>query len=576
MVQGAAPPPIIGVPETGVESAQPATAAAAPARDPLLDKDPLFSKFAETNPHLLQYIREWVEAGNAFPKFVDRLTRENSLEEYPNLVYPVGDPVFIHINRVKEWSYVAIEPPLTEDRKAKYIAIRDEMLRIATTAEAPEAKDEFSKLIEELVRQITEAGVETRGGLFSTLRIKRIQVTEADRRVVLYHLKRDILEHGKIEPMMRDPYIEDVHCVGLKRMHIDHKLFGMLPTNMRFEDRISLDEYLRGMTERIGTPVSDARPIIDASLPGGSRLNVIYSEDVSREGSSFTIRKFSEKPMTLTQLIENRTMSPEIAAYLWMCMEQGMNVFVCGETASGKTTTLNGMVPFINHHWKVYSAEDTPEVIAPHPIWQRVVTRESGAQESRVELYDLLRAALRSRPRFIIVGEIRGREGTVAFQAMQTGHFVISTFHAPSVKQMIQRFIGDPINIPERFMDNLNVVVFQQLVYEKGRVLRRVISVDEILRYSAELGGVLTRNIFSWNPDQDTHYFGGIYNSFVLENKIAPKLKYQDKRIIYEDLKKRSAILRRMVEKNLLPYDDLNKVLAKYYDEGEKGLSEYT
>jgi flagellar protein FlaI len=204
-----------------------------------------------------------------------------------------------------------------------------------------------------------------------------------------------------------------------------------------------------------------------------------------------------------------------------------------------------------------------------------VVTRESGVEESRVELFDLLRAALRSRPRFIVVGEIRGREGSVAFQAMQTGHFVISTFHAPSVKQMIQRFVGDPINIPERFMDNLNVVVFQQLVYERGRVLRRVISVDEILRYSAELGGVLTRNIFSWNPDQDTHYFGGIYNSFVLENKIAPKLKYQDKRIIYEDLKKRAAVLRRMVEKGLLPYDDLNLLLGKFYDEGEPALSDF-
>jgi flagellar protein FlaI len=267
-------------------------------------------------------------------------------------------------------------------------------------------------------------------------------------------------------------------------------------------------------------------------------------------------------------------MSPEIAAYLWLCMEHGINVFVCGETASGKTTTLNAMLPFINHHWKVYSAEDTPELVSPHPVWQRVITRESGAEESRVELYDLIRTALRSRPRFIAIGEIRGREGFVAFQAMQTGHFVISTFHAPSVKQMIQRFIGDPINIPERFMDNLNVVVFQQLVYEGGRVLRRVISVDEIIRYSAELGGVLTRNIFAWNPDQDTHYFGGIYNSHVLENKISPKLKYQDKRIIYEDLKKRAAILRRMVDKGILYYDDVNAFLRKYYDIGEKAFAD--
>jgi flagellar protein FlaI len=540
----------------------------------LISRDRNLAKFSEANPHLLLYVETWVRAGKPFPEFTEKLTREHALMTAPNLVYPVGDPIFIHIYKLEETKYVAVEPEIGPEMRSKYNEIREEMLRIATGEDAPESRPEFAALIEKLVERITVQGVSTDTGFFSRFKIKKVPLTDLEKKIVLYHLKRDILELGRLEPLMRDPYIEDVHCVGLKTIHIDHKMYGMLPTNIRFTSRIELDEFLRGLTERIGNPVSDAKPIVDASLPDGSRLNVIYSEDVSKEGSSFTIRKFSEKPLTITQLIENRTMNSEIAAYLWLCMEHGINVFVCGETASGKTTTLNAMIPLINHHWKVYSAEDTPELISPHPVWQRVITRESGVEESRVELYDLIRTALRSRPRFIAIGEIRGREGFVAFQAMQTGHFVISTFHAPSVKQMIQRFIGDPINIPERFMDNLNVVVFQQLVYEGGRVLRRVISVDEIIRYSAELGGVLTRNIFAWNPDQDTHYFGGIYNSHVLENKISPKLKYQDKRIIYEDMKKRAAVLRRMVDKGILPYDDVNAFLRKYYDTGEKTFAD--
>jgi len=540
----------------------------------LTSRDRLLAKFSEVNPHLLLYVENWVRSGKPFPEFTKILTREHALQSKPNLIYPVGDPIFIHIYKLEETKYVAVEPEIAPEMRSKYGEIREEMLRIATGEDAPESRTEFAALIEKLVERITVQGVSTDTGFFSRFKVKKVPLTDLEKRIVLYHLKRDILEIGRLEPMMRDPYIEDIHCVGLKTMHIDHKMFGMLPTNIRFTSRIELDEFLRGLTERIGNPVSDAKPIVDASLPDGSRLNVIYSEDVSKEGSSFTIRKFSEKPLTLTQLIENRTMNSEIAAYIWLCMEHGTNVFVCGETASGKTTTLNAMLPFINHHWKVYSAEDTPELVSPHPVWQRVITRESGVEESRVELYDLIRTALRSRPRFIAIGEIRGREGFVAFQAMQTGHFVLSTFHAPNVKQMIQRFIGDPINIPERFMDNLNVVIFQQLVYEGGRVLRRVISVDEIIRYSAELGGVLTRNIFAWNPDQDTHYFGGIYNSHVLENKIAPKLKYQDKRIIYEDMKKRAAVLRRMVDKGILAYDDVNAFLKRYYDTGEKVFAE--
>ncbi|MEM3396595.1 MAG: type II/IV secretion system ATPase subunit [Thermoplasmata archaeon] len=519
------------------------------------------------NPHLGKYLESLAAKGFPKPVFLERLGEEVSRLKNPNIIYPVGDPIFIHLYRPNGYYYVVIEPPLPPETEAKYNQILELMLKYATRfEETPEKKEEFELLIDKLINRITSVEEKEKRKFFRKFEFEKIPVTPQELEVLRYHIKKNILENGKIEPLIRDPYIEDIHCVGTTEIHITHKLFGMLATNLQFAKIGEIDEFLRNMTERIGHPVSDARPVVDAALPDGSRLNVVYSEDVSMRGPSFTIRKFSEKPYTLPRLVAWNTLSAEMAGFLWLCVENGINAFVCGETASGKTTTLNALIPFINHKYKVYSAEDTPEIISPHKVWQRMLTRESVQESARVEMYDLLRAALRSRPNFIIVGEIRGKEGFVAFQAMQTGHYVLSTFHAPSVKQLIQRFIGEPINIPERFMDNLNLVVFQQNVYEGGRVMRRCISIDEILKYSKEKGGVLTRNMFMWEPDRDQFFFNGINNSYILEEKIAPRLKYKDKAAIYRDLEARATAIQKLVEAKVFDYDVLNRILDEYFE----------
>ncbi|MGC8913302.1 MAG: type II/IV secretion system ATPase subunit [Thermoplasmata archaeon] len=527
---------------------------------------PTLEEVIAKNPHLGDYLNQLAGKGIPKPVFMERLTEDVARQKNPNIIYPVGDPIFIHIYRPNGYYYVVIEPSLSPELEAKYNQMLEMMLKYATRFEdTPEKKEEFEVLIDKLINHITR--VEERGRrFFRKLEFEKIQVTKSELEILKYHIKKNILENGKIEPMIRDPYIEDIHCVGTTEIHITHKLFGMIATNLRFASSLEIDEFLRNMTERIGHPVSDARPVVDAALPDGSRLNVIYSEDVSMRGPSFTIRKFSEKPYTLPRLVAWNTMSAEMAGFLWLCIENGINAFICGETASGKTTTLNALIPFINHKYKVYSAEDTPEIISPHKVWQRMLTRESVQESARVEMYDLLRAALRSRPNFIIVGEIRGKEGFVAFQAMQTGHYVLSTFHAPSVKQLIQRFVGDPINIPERFMDNLNLVVFQQNVYEGGRVMRRCISIDEILKYSKEKGGVLTRNMFMWEPDRDLFFFNGINNSYILEEKIARRLKYKDKALIYRDMEARAKVIQKLVEARIFDYDLLNRILDEYFE----------
>jgi flagellar protein FlaI len=261
-----------------------------------------------------------------------------------------------------------------------------------------------------------------------------------------------------------------------------------------------------------------------------------------------------------------------MAGYLWMCLENGMCIFYSGETASGKTTMLNATLPFINQKYKMFTAEDTAEVAPPQPVWQQLITREQGPPESHVDIFTLLKAALRSRPNYIIVGEIRGAEGAVAFQGMQTGHPVLATFHASAVKKMIQRLTGDPINIPNTFIDNLNIAMILQAVYRKGKFLRRCLSIEEIEGYYEEAGGVVTRAVFEWDPAGDVHHFRGLNNSFILENKIADKLGYEDKRKIYEDVFLRAKILERMKEEKIEDYYAVLKVIWDYQIKGIDGL----
>ncbi|MCZ7372820.1 MAG: type II/IV secretion system ATPase subunit, partial [Candidatus Methanoperedens sp.] len=319
-------------------------------------------------------------------------------------------------------------------------------------------------------------------------------------------------------------------------------------------------------------PVSDFRPIADGALPDGSRINIIYSQEVSRRGSSFTLRKFSATPSSITQLVRWGSISSEIGAYLWLCIENGMNVFASGETASGKTTALNAILPFINSTGKVYSVEDTAEVLAPHEVWQQMITRETGPKNTQVDMFSLLKLALRSRPTYVIVGEIRGVEGAVAFQAMQAGNSVMATFHASSVKKLIQRITGDPIKVPVTFIDNLHVVIILQAVYRQGVFLRRCVSVEEIEGYMEESKGVITRAVFQWDSINDKHHFRGLNNSYILENIIAHKLGYADRKKIYIELELRAKILKKMVELNIVDYYKVKDIVWSFERNGIDGL----
>jgi archaeal flagellar protein FlaI len=528
-------------------------------------------KIITENPHLQKYLEE-LQSKMDRPVFYSKLPRDLRSEKYPNLIYPTKGSVFIHIIRTKDMEgkeYHAIEPTLDEKEKMK----RDELLVLlyekVPSRERVKTDDEIKGAIRELLDQLTIIDEQSAGNVKVTR--GRLRVTSVEKMNIEYDITKNIIGGGPLEPFMRDPYLEDIHIITGENVHLIHKVFEMIKTNIHI-DKSWANTFSQEFSEKIGSPVSEGQPIADGTLPDGSRVNIIHSKDVSLKGPTMTIRKFSETPTSVTQLINWGTFDTGVAAYLWLCLQYGRSLFVCGETASGKTTTANAVIPFIPPEKKIFSVENTPEVQVPHAVWQQLLTKSTGPKEGHIELDDLLRAGLRSRPDYIIPGETRGIEGRVVFQAMQTGHPVITTFHAGSVTKVIQRFTGHPINIPKTFMDNLDVVLIQMAVERKGKRIRRVLSVDEVEGYNKQVDGIMSRKAFEWNAIDDTHTFKANRNSYILESRIAKMAGLIDPMQIYDEFDRRKHILDRMIEEKIFDYYEVVQFIWTFYREGEKAL----
>jgi flagellar protein FlaI len=469
-----------------------------------------------------------------------------------DVVYPIGEGVWAHLHREQGlWRYHLVEPELSPEQATEVVRLRD---RVATEA-ARQGDHQRSGTLKEALLKIL-------------LRIRPGADPGTD--PVANRLLKDMAGYGPIDSLLRDTHLEDIHVVGTNAVYVIHSLHGMMPTNVRFTDELDLVRFLRLLCERLGRPVSDSTPIVDAVLPDGSRLNLVYSEDVSRRGPSLSLRRGNNAPFSITRLIQLNTLSAEAAAYLWICLQQGMSMFLCGEAACGKTSTLNTLLPFIDPRGKIYSAEDTPEVRPPHRVWQRLLTRETGPVEGHVKMFDLLRAALRSRPDYIVVGEIRGAEGAVAFQAMQTGHATLATFHATDATTLVQRLGAAPMNVPLTFIDNLNVALFQESRVVDGRRVRRVTRIVEIASSSPE--GVVAIPVFAYDIEEDRMRFQGLNNSHILEKKIAPLLGMEDTRKIYGILERRARILEEMVKRNIVESEEVARIFMEFSVRGEKAL----
>jgi len=572
-------------------------------------------EYVRGSPHLLEYLQIFPVNEYGIPLFFSELKRDLRSIKEPNLIYPANDNAFIHIffdkNDVRNY-YIPIEPSFLHNVESLVPALEYNLIDLLDALEIdPITNEERTRVLKDLIKQslyIEDSGDETipvisgkkDGNLkrkLKTLLNKdltarkdsdkdaifakiphlpdgRIIVNQQEYNALEYLIIRDKIELGILKPFISDRYIEDISVGGIGPIFIEHKIFKGLKSVVGWDNTDVLDQFVVKLAERARRPITYRNPIVDATLPDGSRINIVYSTDISRKGSNFTIRKAMDDPISILQLIDFKTCDYMVAAYLWICIENGMSLFMSGETASGKTTTMNALTVFIPPENKIVSIEDTPELQLPHLNWVREVSKGKGSGEgegSDVTMFDLLKAALRQRPNQIIVGEIRGVEGAVAFGAMQTGHPVLSTFHAASVEKLIQRLCGDPINIPKTYIDNLNLVIIQSSVRRPtGELVRRILSVNELVGYSTETGGFSFVEMFHWDPVTDAFEFTGKGSSFLLENKIATMLGIPDhkKAAMYFEIEKRARLLERLHKGGYTDYYDLYHMITKIKKQG--------
>ncbi len=388
--------------------------------------------------------------------------------------------------------------------------------------------------------------------------------------IIKYYVQRDIIGLGKIEPMMRDKDIEDISCDGEKiQLYIYHRnsLFGSLITNVVFENGDELDTFVMKLSQKCGKSISVAEPLVEGSLPDGSRVHATLGTDIARRGSNFTIRKFTKAPLTPIHMMEYGTLDSMQLAYLWLAIENRKSILISGGTASGKTSLLNALSLFIRPSMKIVSIEDTPELNLPHPHWVPEVARtpiSEGRKTGEVSLFDLLKSSLRQRPDYIIVGEVRGIEAYVLFQQIATGHAGLATIHAANLPQLIDRLTTPPISLPPGLIQNLDILVFLLQVKSRDRYLRRV---NQILEVTGLKGDKPTTNeIFRWKPVDDK--FETIEKSQVLEH-IARSIGLTEASL-KEELRTRRSILEWMQEKRMFDYREVSNIINGYYSNPER------
>ncbi|MBS7632170.1 type II/IV secretion system ATPase subunit [Candidatus Bathyarchaeota archaeon] len=381
---------------------------------------------------------------------------------------------------------------------------------------------------------------------------------------ILYHAERDLVGFGQIDPLMRDPNIEDISCDGVKKpCYIWHRNYESIETNIEFQTDEELDNMVVKLVHMAGKHVSSAFPIVDASLPGKHRLAVCYRREVTPFGTAFTIRKFREDPYSMIDLINIGTFSEEMAAYFWQCLEHRASIMVLGGTAAGKTTALNALACLIKPGSKIITIEETAELNLPHENWVSLIARQSyglgGSSIGEVSLFDLVKATLRHRPDILIVGEVRGQEAYVLFQALATGHGGMCTMHAENVDSAVKRLTQKPMEIAPAYIPLMNIILSIQRVHlikgAEKKAYRRVMNVNEIADYQDY------RPTFKWNPSKDEHVPS--MDKSVILNAISEKIGMTKKEIL-EEIERRKQVLHWMRERNIRSYKDVAAIIAEY------------
>ncbi len=461
----------------------------------------------------------------------------------------------------KELIYEIEEPPLTEE---------EEKIKKKIT-EAMNAMINFQHIIknktEELFKYIDKR--------FKTIAIELGEnLSYESYKKIYYYLCRDFIGFNETDPLLKDYFVEDLECNGLDTpVYIVHRIYRSMKTNLIYRDSDELESFVEKIAQRAGKYISYAHPILDGSLPDGSRVNATYTKDITSKGPTFTIRKFTKIPWTPIKLLSFKTLSPEMLAYLWLLVENEMNILIAGGTSSGKTTLLNAIAFFMPTESRVVSIEDTRELRLPRDNWLPSVSRSAtGAGNlGEINLYTLLRASFRQNPDYVIVGEVRGKEASVLFQGMASGHASISTIHADSIDTVMKRLETPPINLSPTLLNVLDAICIQTHAIVNGQETRKLREIVEIVDISNS--GVATTNTpFKWNPQEDNFYFK--QNSHVFD-KICRRSGMTMKEL-NEEFGKRAKLVHTLFKKGIFDFEKVGKIIIEYGKDSEKILKKYS
>jgi flagellar protein FlaI len=482
-----------------------------------------------------------------------------------NLRYVLISPyVSVHIywdKKEGELVYNVEEPVLNQNEKSLLITLErslGEMINVNVLVD--KTKESMIEYIDKTSRLLIEE--------------LGLNVGEESYKKIFYFLFRDFVGLNKIEPLIRDFFIEDIECNGINTpIYIVHRLYRNIKTNIKFESMDKLSSFVEKLAQRTGKYVSYAEPLLDGSLPDGSRVNATYTQDVTSRGPTFTIRKFTKIPWTPIQLLNLKTLSPEMLAYFWILLEHKSNILISGGTASGKTTLLNAIAFFIPPEARVVSIEDTRELNLPRENWLPSVARTAlggVGKTGEVDLFSLLKNSFRQNPDYVIVGEVRGKEAFVLFQGMASGHSSISTMHADSVDTLVKRLETPPINLSPTLLNTLDCVAVMTHAVVQKQQTRRLREVIEVVNVSPK-GIALTNTPFIWNAREDLFYFKK--DSRVFE-KIARKYGLTINELNQEfDL--RSKLLYELQKRKIFDFDQTQKIINEYHKDPEAVLSAF-
>ncbi len=505
--------------------------------------------------------------------YIDLRPKLITLKTFPDktqidIRYPLMPPfAYAHIywdDDLKELIYKVEEPVLDEAEK--------EVLGLVQLALEEMINVSFIRATKSnLVMQYLEGNVK------SILVELGLELTNESYQKILYVVYRDSVGLNEIEPMLNDYFIEDIECNGINfPLYIVHRKYDTLKTTIMFTDMQRATDFVEKLAQRCGRYVSYAKPLLDGTLPDGSRVNATYTEDVTTRGPTFTIRKFTKEPWTPVHLIKQNTASSDVFAYLWMAMEFKSNIIVIGETGSGKTTLLNALAYFIPPQERICSIEDTRELNLTHDNWLPSVTRTGfgipnilGEQYGEITLFDLLKETFRQNPDYVILGETRGKETYVLFQGMASGHPSLCTFHAASVETLVRRLETPPINLPASLIESIDIVL--SITHAKDlkgeeKNMRRLKEAAEIISVKQELGRVDYSRFFQWDPIKDEVNRGAQKSVFLDKISRRTGMTMAD---LEDEMNKRRLVLDELAKRDVLDFEEFSKIVNQYYKQKE-------